>query len=76
MSCLDKCLDNWRSKYAVDRPLRLLAFDGRGILGIVSLETAGLIETQFAADTGKAVAFRLGGVFDYIAETSMGHHRG
>jgi uncharacterized protein len=65
-------LDNWNSKYAVERPRRLLAFDGGGILGIISLEIAREIESQLAAATGEGAAFRLGRYFDYIGGTSTG----
>lgn len=46
-------LDNWNSKYAAERPRRLLAFDGGGILGIISLEIAREIESQLTAATGE-----------------------
>jgi uncharacterized protein len=65
-------LDNWGGKYAVDRPRRLLAFDGGGIRGVMSLEIARAIEGQLAAATGEGPAFRLGRFFDYIAGTSTG----
>jgi uncharacterized protein len=65
-------LENWNSKYAAERPRRLLAFDGGGILGIISLEIAREIESQLAAATGEWAAFRLGKYFDYIGGTSTG----
>ena len=65
-------LDNWDTKFATKRPRKLLALDGGGILGIMSLEILLKIEQDFAAATGQGTNFRLGKFFDYIAGTSTG----
>jgi hypothetical protein len=45
-------LDNWDDKYAKPRSRRLLALDGGGIRGIISLEILRKIEIQLATATG------------------------
>jgi patatin-like phospholipase/acyl hydrolase len=63
-------LGNWDDKYATPRPRRLLALDGGGIRGIISLEILRKIEIQLATLTGQGKAFRLGDYLDYIGGTS------
>lgn len=65
-------LEVWNDKYAIRRPRRLLAVDGGGILGIMSLEILAEVDRQLAEQTGKGDAFRLGDFFDYIGGTSTG----
>jgi patatin-like phospholipase/acyl hydrolase len=65
-------LDNWEAKYAEPRPRRLLALDGGGIRGIISLEILRKIENQLATATSAGGDFRLGNYFDYIGGTSTG----
>jgi uncharacterized protein len=65
-------LNNWDEKYAAPRPRRLLALDGGGIRGIISLEILRKIEIQLATLTGEGKAFRLGSYFDYVGGTSTG----
>jgi uncharacterized protein len=65
-------LDNWDDKYAKPRPRRLLALDGGGIRGIISLEILRKIENQLATASGEGSNFRLGSYFDYIGGTSTG----
>ena len=65
-------LEVWDDKYAIQRPRRLLALDGGGILGIMSLEILAEVERQLATQTGKGEAFRLVDFFDYIGGTSTG----
>jgi hypothetical protein len=62
----------WNEKYAAPRPRRLLALDGGGILGVMSLEILAKIEEQLAAATRAGQRFRLGDYFDYIGGTSTG----
>lgn len=62
----------WDSKYAAPRPRKLLAIDGGGIRGIMSLEILKRIETQLADQTREGANFRLGDYFDYIGGTSTG----
>lgn len=65
-------LNVWNEKYSAARPRRLLALDGGGILGIITLEILKEIESQFAEQTKLGSSFRLGDYFDYIAGTSTG----
>lgn len=65
-------LNVWGEKYSAERPRRLLALDGGGILGIITLEILKEIESQLAEETGQGASFRLGDYFDYIAGTSTG----
>ena len=51
---------------------RLLALDGGGIRGVMSLEILRRMERDLAATTGKGASFRLGDFFDYIGGTSTG----
>ena len=50
----------------------MLALDGGGICGVISLETLADFERQLAAATGQGKNFRLGRHFDYVAGTSTG----
>jgi hypothetical protein len=59
-------------RYEIERPRKLLALDGGGIRGILTLEVLARIESLLAAATGKGTAFRLCDFFDYIAGTSTG----
>ena len=65
-------LTNWQEKFATERPRRLLALDGGGIRGVMSLEILRKVEQDLAAATGKGASFRLGDFFDYIGGTSTG----
>ena len=55
-----------------DRPHRLLALDGGGIRGVLTLEVLCKMEKLLADATGKGESFRLSQFFDYIAGTSTG----
>jgi predicted acylesterase/phospholipase RssA len=57
------------SRFATERPRKLLALDGGGIRGVLSLEILAEIEKKIAAKTG---VDRLGDYFDYIGGTSTG----
>src|SRR3954454_5430910 len=65
-------LDNWDTKFAATRPRKLLALDGGGIRGVMSLEILRKIERDLATATGQGDRFRLGNFFDYIGGTSTG----
>ena len=53
-------------------PRKLLALDGGGIRGILTLEVLLKIEQLLADATGKGKEFRLSDFFDYIGGTSTG----
>jgi len=59
-------------RFENERPRKLLALDGGGIRGILTLEVLARIESLLAEATGKGSAFRLCDFFDYIAGTSTG----
>ncbi len=60
------------ARYETERPRKLLALDGGGIRGILTLEVLASMESLLAQATGKGSAFRLCDFFDYIAGTSTG----
>jgi hypothetical protein len=55
-----------------DRPHRILALDGGGIRGVLTLEILSEIESQLAQITGRGNDFRLCDFFDYVGGTSTG----
>ena len=54
------------------RPRKLLALDGGGIRGVLTLEVLIRIEDLLAEATGRGAQFRLCDFFDYIGGTSTG----
>lgn len=59
-------------RYETKRPRKLLALDGGGIRGIMTLEILDEIERQLRKLTRGGDAFRLCDFFDYIGGTSTG----
>ena len=59
-------------RYETPRPRRLLALDGGGIRGVMTLEILAEIERQLAAIRGAGADFRLCQFFDYVGGTSTG----
>jgi hypothetical protein len=55
-----------------NRPHRMLALDGGGIRGVLTLEVLLKMEQLLAKATGKGDSFRLSQFFDYVAGTSTG----
>jgi hypothetical protein len=53
-------------------PKKLLAIDGGGIRGVLSLEVLKRMEKLLRASSGRGDAFRLADYFDYISGTSTG----
>jgi patatin-like phospholipase/acyl hydrolase len=51
-------------RFETERPRKLLALDGGGIRGILTLEVLARIESLLAEATGKGSAFRLCDFFD------------
>lgn len=60
------------SRYEIVRPRKMLALDGGGIRGLLSLGILKCLEQLLAAISGAGSAFRLCDFFDYIAGTSTG----
>src|SRR5688572_8660712 len=60
------------SRYETERPRKILALDGGGIRGILTLEILLELEKQLKAELKKDDAFRLSDYFDYIGGTSTG----
>ena len=62
-----------RARYEQDRPRRMLALDGGGIRGLITLGILEEIEKKLRAKFGRGNPdFRLCDYFDYIAGTSTG----
>ncbi len=59
-------------RYTTPRKRRLLALDGGGIRGILSLGILSEIERQLREQRGAGDEFRLSDFFDYVAGTSTG----
>lgn len=59
-------------RYRSPRPRRLLALDGGGIRGVLTLAILAEIESQLAKTSGAGPSFRLCQFFDYVAGTSTG----
>src|SRR4051812_3960744 len=64
MSVLDK-----KSK---EGPRKLLALDGGGIRGVMTLEVLARIESELQSALGRDDGFVLADYFDYVAGTSTG----
>lgn len=62
----------WTRYKDSNRPHRLLALDGGGIRGLITLGILREMEKKLAQRTGQGAAFRLGEWFDYIGGTSTG----
>ena len=61
-----------KDKRAKQGPRKLLALDGGGIRGVMTLEVLAEIESQLQAKLGRADDFVLADYFDYVAGTSTG----
>src|SRR4030095_7002033 len=59
-------------RYSTQRPRKLLALDGGGIRGVLTLQVLIRMEQILADATGRGKSFRLCHFFDYIAGTSTG----
>lgn len=59
-------------RYEEPRPRKLLALDGGGIRGVLTLEILAELERQLAGKSGRGEDFRLCDFFDYIGGTSTG----
>lgn len=63
---------SFKDKLAKKGPRKLLALDGGGIRGVITLEVLAEIEKQLQARLGRGDDFVLADYFDYIAGTSTG----
>ena len=63
-----ECWKSLRTRYEKDRPHRMLALDGGGIRGLITLGILESIEQLVGANAGR----KLCDYFDYIAGTSTG----
>jgi hypothetical protein len=59
-------------RYKDDRPRKMLAIDGGGIRGLISLGMLKTLERMLADNQNGGANFRLGDYFDYVAGTSTG----
>lgn len=59
-------------RYETERARKILALDGGGIRGVLTLEVLAEIERQLAAASGRGADFRLCDFFDYVGGTSTG----
>ena len=62
----------WENRYAEQRPRKLLALDGGGIRGVLTLQVLIRMEEMLAEKSGQGENFRLCNYFDYIGGTSTG----
>lgn len=63
---------SFKDKLIKTGPRKLLALDGGGIRGVITLEVLAEIEKQLQAQLGRGDDFVLADYFDYIAGTSTG----
>ena len=59
-------------RYSTERPRKLLALDGGGIRGVLTLQVLIRMEELLAEKSGQGDDFRLCNFFDYIGGTSTG----
>src|SRR5438045_1805263 len=59
-------------RYETTRPRKMLALDGGGIRGVITLEILAEMERQLRQKLGRGDDFVLGDYFDYIGGTSTG----
>ncbi len=67
--------DRWgplAARYRPERPRRILALDGGGIRGLITLEVLRRLESELATATGVGETFRLCDFFDLVGGTSTG----
>ena len=62
----------YRDRIVAPGPKKLLALDGGGVRGVISLEILGAIEHTLRRELGRGEDFVLADYFDYIAGTSTG----
>jgi patatin-like phospholipase/acyl hydrolase len=63
---------SYRDRVNSPGPKKLLALDGSGIRGVITLEVLGRLQSMLAEQLGAGDDFVLGDYFDYIGDTSAG----
>ena len=63
---------NLSGRYGTVKPRKILALDGGGIRGVITLEILLKLENDLKKELGKNDEFRLADYFDYIGGTSTG----
>ena len=63
---------SYRDRVRSPGPKKLLALDGGGIRGVITLELLARMESMLAKQLGAGDDFVLGDYFDYIGGTSTG----
>ena len=63
---------NLSGRYETVKPRKILALDGGGIRGVITLEILLKLENDLKKELGKNDEFRLADYFDYIGGTSTG----
>jgi hypothetical protein len=63
---------HFESRYGTARPRKLLALDGGGIRGVLTLQVLIRMEEILREESGQGESFRLCNFFDYIGGTSTG----
>ena len=63
---------SYRDRIAAPGPKKLLALDGGGIRGVITLEVLQQMQTMLAAQSGADDTFVLADYFDYVGGTSTG----
>jgi predicted acylesterase/phospholipase RssA len=63
---------SYSEKEKTPGPKKLLALDGGGIRGVITLEVLGAMKNMLRSALGRDESFALGDYFDYIAGTSTG----
>ncbi len=61
-----------RERYETVRPRRMLALDGGGIRGMITLQALAELESKLRSRSRRGDRFRLCHFFDYIGGTSTG----
>ena len=68
-------MSKWGSleaRYATKRPRKILALDGGGIRGVITLQFLAELEAKLKAKLGRGDDFRLSDFYDYFGGTSTG----
>ena len=60
------------ARIASTGPKKILALDGGGIRGMITVEVLAEIESQLRSKLGRGEDFRLADYFDFVAGTSTG----